>query len=89
LARATWGGDTSQGAFGLLDGGRGLLAAVIGLIMVTFFAALLPADSETATHSGPKHCGRVFCCCRSEIILCAFVGFKAIDDVSLSAHVLT
>ena len=50
-ARATWGGDNSQGAFGLLDCGRGLLAAVIGLIMVTFFAAFLPADSETANRA--------------------------------------
>ncbi len=54
LIRATrqWGGDNAQGrAFGLLDGGRGLLAAVIGLIMVTFFASFLPADSETANHA--------------------------------------
>jgi len=52
LIRATreWGSDDSQGrAFGLLDGGRGLLAAVMGLIAVTLFAALLPADSETAS----------------------------------------
>ena len=49
LIRATreWGSDDSQGrAFGLLDGGRGLLAAVMGSFMVTLFAALLPADSD-------------------------------------------
>lgn len=52
LIRATreWGSTDSQGrAFGLLDGGRGLFAAVMGLIMVTLFAAQLPADSETAS----------------------------------------
>ena len=52
LIRATreWGRDDFQGrAFGLLDGGRGLLAAVVGLVMVILFAALLPADSETAS----------------------------------------
>lgn len=52
LIRATreWGNDDSQGrAFGLLDGGRGLLAAVMGSIAVTLFAALLAADSETAS----------------------------------------
>jgi len=52
LIRATreWGGETAQGAaFGLLDGGRGLLAAVIGSAMVMVFAALLPTDPEAAT----------------------------------------
>lgn len=52
LIRATreWGSDESQGrAFGLLEGGRGLLAAVMGLIAVTLFAVLLPAESETAS----------------------------------------
>ncbi len=52
LIRATreWGGELSQGAaFGLLDGGRGLLAAVTGSIMVLVFAALLPIDPDTAS----------------------------------------
>jgi len=35
----------------LLDCCRGLLAAVIFLIMVTFFATFLSADSETASHA--------------------------------------
>jgi nitrate/nitrite transporter NarK len=51
LIRATreWGGDDEQGAaFGLLDGGRGLLAAVTGSIMVVVFAALLPINPELA-----------------------------------------
>lgn len=51
-AAREWGSEESQGrAFGLLDGGRGLLAAVTGLIAVTLFAALLPAGSETASLS--------------------------------------
>jgi nitrate/nitrite transporter NarK len=52
LIRATreWGGDLSQGAaFGLLDGGRGLLAAVTGSVMVLVFAAMLPIDPDTAS----------------------------------------
>jgi nitrate/nitrite transporter NarK len=52
LIRATreWGSELAQGqAFGLLDGGRGLLAAVTGSIMVMIFAALLPLDPETAS----------------------------------------
>lgn len=135
LIRATrqWGGDDAQGrAFGLLDGGRGLLAAVIGLIMVTAFTALLPADSETASLAQRTEALRqiilllsVITCAaalaiwlalprrdlsqerekaelslsgiahvlampsvwlQAAIILCAYVGFKAIDDFSLYAH---
>lgn len=52
LIRATrdWGGRTSQGmAFGLLDGGRGLVAAVVAFAGVTILAQLMPADVELAT----------------------------------------
>jgi len=52
MIRATreWGGDDDQGkAFGILDGGRGLLAAVLASATVAVFAALLPDDAATAT----------------------------------------
>lgn len=52
LIRATreWGGDVAQGkAFGLLDGGRGLMAAVTGSLMVVIYATLLPADPDSAS----------------------------------------
>lgn len=52
MLRATreWGGPTSQGrAYGLLDGGRGLLAAVIASVTVGVFAVMLPADVSAAT----------------------------------------
>ena len=52
LIRATreWGGIASQGrAYGILDGGRGLLAALLASISVAIFAALLPADVASAT----------------------------------------
>jgi len=52
MIRATreWGGDEDQGkAFGILDGGRGLLAAVLASATVAVFAALLPDDAATAT----------------------------------------
>ncbi len=52
LIRATreWGGDASQGrAFGFLDGGRGLFAALLASISVVVFASLLPADVVSAT----------------------------------------
>ena len=36
-------------AFGFLDGGRGLVAALLGSMMVVVFARLLPADVASAT----------------------------------------
>ncbi len=52
LIRATreWGGPDEQGrAYGLLDGGRGLFAAVVAAGAVFLFQALLPDDPTTAT----------------------------------------
>lgn len=52
LIRATreWGGPTSQGrSYGILDGGRGLAAALVATVTVTIFAALLPSDVASAT----------------------------------------
>jgi nitrate/nitrite transporter NarK len=52
MLRATreWGGIASQGlAYGLLDGGRGLLAALIASFTVLVFAAALPSDVASAT----------------------------------------
>ena len=52
LIRSTreWGGNLAQGsAFGLLDGGRGLLTAVTGSCVVALYASLLPEDIESAS----------------------------------------
>ena len=52
LIRSTrqWGGKLAQGsAFGLLDGGRGLLTAVTGSCVVALYASLLPDDVESAS----------------------------------------
>lgn len=52
MIRATreWGGHSMQGrAYGLLDGGRGLLAALVATISVAVFAALLPGEASSAT----------------------------------------
>ena len=51
LIRATrnWGGADAQGrAYGLLDGGRGLLAAVLATAGVAVFGWVFPADHATA-----------------------------------------
>ncbi len=52
LIKATreWGQHQQQGtAFGLLDGGRGLLAAVLAMLAVYLFAQLLPGGGDSAT----------------------------------------
>lgn len=52
LIRATreWGGESTQGmAFGVLDAGRGLTAAVLSLTAVTLLAWYLPEAAETGT----------------------------------------
>jgi nitrate/nitrite transporter NarK len=52
LIRATreWGGQEQQGvAFGLLDGGRGLLAALLAMLALFLFAQLLPDGGVSAT----------------------------------------
>jgi sugar phosphate permease len=52
LIRATreWGGADEQGrAYGLLDGGRGLFAAIVAAGAVFVFQALLPEDPMSAT----------------------------------------
>ena len=54
-ATREWGGKKLQGsAFGLLEGGRGLSAAIIGSIAVAVFAALLPVDVASASLSQQK-----------------------------------
>jgi nitrate/nitrite transporter NarK len=52
LIRATreWGEPTRQGqAYGLLDAGRGLLAAAMASIAVALFAAFFPGDTASLT----------------------------------------
>lgn len=52
MIRATreWGGQSRQGrAYGFLDGGRGLLAALVASVSVAVFAALLPGEASSAT----------------------------------------
>ena len=52
LIKATrdWGGSSSQGiAFGILDGGRGLAAAIFAVIAVAILALYLPTESSMVT----------------------------------------
>ena len=52
LIRATrdWGGHTAQGtAFGILESGRGLTAAIVAAVAVAVFAGIMPDDVLSAT----------------------------------------
>jgi len=49
-ATREWGGPTKQGsAFGLLDGGRGLIAALLASIAVFLLSTILPSNFDTIT----------------------------------------
>ena len=135
LIRATrgWGGAKLPGrAFGILDGGRGLVAAAIGSGAVALFSFFMPAEVQQATlqqredafrqviflfsgitfaaavlvwfalpgrnepfdHSQNKFrtggVGRVLrmptVWLQAIVVVCAYVGYKGLDDVSLYAH---
>ncbi len=135
LIRATraWGGAKLPGrAFGILEGGRGLVAAVIGSGAVALFAFFMPDEVQSATPDQresafrqvillftgitfaaavfvwfalprrsesshglqnkfePKGVGRVLrmptVWLQAIVVVCAYVGYKGLDDVSLYAH---
>ncbi len=140
LIRATrqWGAAGSAGrvlpgrAFGILDGGRGLIAALIASVSVWLFAALIPADVQAATaversrafgnvvllfsavtflsavllwfalprnpsprvvgDQRPAVSGEIIAVMRmpsvwlqAVVVVCAYVAYKGLDDVSLYA----
>lgn len=50
ISTRDWGGEDSQGAaFGVLEGGRGLVAAALATVAVTVLAMYLPDDGRMAT----------------------------------------
>jgi len=62
LIRATreWGGHDKQGrAYGLLDAGRGLLAAVLASLAVVVFSFVFPEDQSTASLAEKQHALRI------------------------------
>ncbi len=135
LIRATreWGGTKLPGrAFGILDGGRGLVAAAIGSGAVALFSFFMPSEVQNATleqrtvafrqviflFAGITFAAAIFvwfALPRSKessddsqskyepggvvrvlrmptvwlqaiVVVCAYVGYKGLDDVSLYAH---
>ena len=132
LIRATreWGGEQSQGvAFGVLDGGRGLVAASVAAIGVTVLSIYLPDNARLATpeerEAGLRSVIWLYCAltiaagilawfaipagkkgtdvefnplkgmatvlrrpiiwAQAAIIICAYCGYKGLDNYSLYA----
>lgn len=132
LIRATrdWGGNSTQGtAFGILEGGRGLVMALFAAFVVAIFAVMMPDDATTATDAerrvgfqvvillfsagtlltaaltwfcvpessngtptgrspfqGMKRvAGRPIVWAQAAIIICAYCGYKGLDNYSLYA----
>ncbi|MEC7860079.1 MAG: MFS transporter, partial [Pseudomonadota bacterium] len=51
-----WGGDYSQGkAFGILDGGRGLLATIVSMAAILIYTAFLPIEINSASEIERLH----------------------------------
>ena len=69
-AARVWGGDKNQGqAFGLLDGGRGLVAAAMGSLGVLIFSLFLVNDIELSSITERKNAFRYV------ILFASFVVF--------------
>ncbi len=59
-ATREWGGDRSQGqAFGILDGGRGLVAAVFALVAVAVLSTYLPTEIEVVSEAQRRQAFRM------------------------------
>jgi sugar phosphate permease len=132
LIRATreWGGKASQGlAFGVLEGGRGVVAAVVSTLALAIFAAIMPENvgqaSDEVRRSGMQNIILVYCFAafgagtltwfavpvpeavtykrsnplrgmgivlwrpmiwaQAAVIICAYCGYKGLDNYSLYA----
>jgi len=92
LIKATrdWGGTTSQGvAFGILDGGRGLAAAVFAGLAVGILALYLPTQTELVTDLDRRAGLRVIILYYSLItLLCAGIIWFLVphDKSTVTAH---
>ena len=132
LIRATreWGGRTAQGvAFGVLEGGRGVVAALVSTLALAIFAAIMPENVGQASdevrrsgmqsiilvysiaafgagvltwltvpvpdrvsykRSNPLHgmsvvLRRPIIWAQAAVIICAYCGYKGLDNYSLYA----
>lgn len=91
LIRATrdWGGESSQGkAFGILESGRGVTAAVVAGMLVMVLASYMPEDASLASDEARRRGFQMVVLGYSLIALLAGVmawfAIPDIDDVSVS-----
>jgi nitrate/nitrite transporter NarK len=84
-ATRVWGGHNSQGkAFGLLDGGRGLVGALFGTMGVLVFSYFMTANLEVATLQESRFAFRYVILTSSAIV--AVVGLLVWIFMKLPEH---
>ena len=91
LIRATreWGGADFQGrAFGLLEGGRGATAAVLGTLALLVFSDFNPESASQANLSADRISAfrNVILFTSIFTFICAYVGYKISDYLSLYSN---
>ena len=73
-ATRSWGGLNRQGkAFGLLEGGRGIVAASIGALGVAVFALFLPEHIQSTSFGDRQNAFRAVILLASSMII--VIGF--------------
>ena len=87
-ATRDWGGHLSQGkAFGILDGGRGLVAAGAATIAVLLFSSLLPENTTNISNTERKIALQsVIYLYTSLTIVAAILVWFFIDDTNNHTH---
>lgn len=91
LIRATreWGAADAQGrAFGILDGGRGLFAALVGVVAVMVFRAFFPEDVAQATDADRVRALQnvIYCYTIFTLLAVPLVWFFVPDSEETIAH---
>jgi len=91
LIRATreWGAADAQGrAFGILDGGRGLFAALVGVVAVMVFRAFFPDDVSQATDADRVQALQnvIYCYTIFTLLAVPLVWFFVPDSEETIAH---
>ena len=83
-ATRVWGGTASQGkAFGFLDGGRGLVGALFGVMSVFVFSLFIDIDiSETTLYESKSAFKNVILICSGIVVLVGFLvwSFMKMDQ---------
>ncbi|MGI9261876.1 MAG: MFS transporter [Woeseiaceae bacterium] len=91
LIKATrdWGGSSSQGvAFGVLDGGRGLAAAILGAVAVGILASFLPEQTDQISSANRRAgMGSIITFYASITLACAVLAWFLVPHDARSVNV--